>query len=107
MRFSSAPSADQPNIQFVAGSIRAEKFNPREDQSGRADGSGVFEKIASFHKIVFKLSEDSALRVCNEFASKGAPFLESQQFILEAKPHSRPQQNLAFPFVAWTNQRTP
>ena len=48
MSFRAAPSADQGDVQLVAGRVRAKKFHPRQDKS-RCSGHGHgFEKLPAF-----------------------------------------------------------
>ena len=49
MGLTSAPGADEGNVEFVAGGVRSEEPNFREDKAGRTAEGHAFEKLASFH----------------------------------------------------------
>src|SRR5208282_4415879 len=52
----SAPGADESKVEFVAGRVRSEEPNFREDKAGRTAEGHAFEKLASFHCAIIGLS---------------------------------------------------
>jgi len=71
MGFTSAPSADERKVEFVAGGVRSEEPNFREDEAGRTAEGHAFEKLASFHRASVNHISKAVKHMRGEAAAKG------------------------------------
>ena len=67
MGLTSAPGADEGNVEFVAGGVRSEEPNFREDKAGRTTEGHAFEKLASFHSAIIGQPSRNVNHACMEY----------------------------------------